>query len=263
VKTTRFLLNGNHFIFIGLLVLSLSSMLKAHAVPPKKDYYNIIVYHLKDAAQEARVDSYLKDAYLPALHKAGIKTVGVFKPVGNDTTADKRIYVFIPGTSVEQLLRLPAQVANLQNDYTNAAWDQPAYLRMESIILEAFPGMPQMAVPALTSPKSERVYELRSYESASEKLHQNKVQMFNKGDEVGIFKRLGFNAVFYADVLSGSHMPNLMYMTTFDNMAAREEHWKAFSNDPQWKKLLPLPEYAHNVSHQDIIFIRPTEYSEI
>ena len=32
-----------------------------------------------------------------------------------------------------------------------------------------------------------------------------------------------------------AHMPNLMYMTSFDNMAARDEHWKAFSSDPLWK----------------------------
>lgn len=244
-------------------------MTQASKVPPKKDYYSIIVYHLKDAAQEKRIDSYLKDAYVPALHRAGIAKVGVFKPVGNDTAADRRVYVFVPASSLEQLLKLPQHLATDKahngdgKDYVDAAFDQPAYLRMETIILEAFPGMQQMALPALQSPKSERIYELRSYESASEKLHQNKVDMFNKGNEVGIFKRLGFNAVFYADVLSGSHMPNLMYMTTFDNMASREEHWKAFNNDAEWKQLLPRPEYAHNVSHQDIIFLHPAEYSEI
>ena len=87
--------------------------------------------------------------------------------------------------------------------------------------------------------------------------------MFNEGGEVTLFKRLGFNAVFYGEVLSGSRMPNLMYMTTFENQASRDEHWKAFSNDPEWKKLSSMPEYQNNVSKINIYFVYPTEYSDI
>jgi NIPSNAP len=88
------------------------------------------------------------------------------------------------------------------------------------------------------------------------------VQMFNQGDEVGLFKRLGFNAVFYADVISGNRMPNLMYMTTFANQASHDAHWKAFVDDPYWKKLSAMPEYQHNVSKINIYLLRPTEYSD-
>jgi hypothetical protein len=107
------------------------------------------------------------------------------------------------------------------------------------------------------------VYELRSYESPTEKLHVNKVHMFNEGGEVPLFKRLGFNAVFYADVINGSHMPNLMYMTSFDNLAAREEHWKTFVADAEWKKLSALPEYQHNVSKAEIILLHAADYSDL
>jgi hypothetical protein len=73
---------------------------------------------------------------------------------------------------------------------------------------------------------------------------------------------LKFNAVFYAEVLSGSHMPNLMYMTTFNSKEDRDKHWETFSNDPVWKTLVALPEYQHNVSKADIIFLHPAEYSD-
>jgi len=78
-----------------------------------------------------------------------------------------------------------------------------------------------------------------------------------------LFKKLGFNAVFYASVLSGAHMPNLMYMTSFENMASREQHWKTFGSDPFWKNLSASPEYQHNVSHIDIVFLHPTDYSDL
>ena len=77
-----------------------------------------------------------------------------------------------------------------------------------------------------------------------------------------IFKRLNFNAVFYSEVIAGTKMPNLMYMTTFENMQDREEHWKTFVAHDEWKKLSAMPEYQNNVQHIDITFLRPASYSD-
>ena len=108
-----------------------------------------------------------------------------------------------------------------------------------------------------------RVYELRSYESASEKIYRKKVEMFNKGGEIKLFERLNFNAVFYGEVLSGPRMPNLMYMTSFENINDRNEHWKSFVADQEWKKLSSMPEYQNTVSKIDIVFLAPTPYSDL
>jgi hypothetical protein len=86
--------------------------------------------------------------------------------------------------------------------------------------------------------------------------------MFNEGGEIPLFERLGFNAIFYADVISGPKMPNLMYMTSFADKADRDAHWKTFSADPEWKKLSSMPKYQRNVSKVDITFLRPTAYSD-
>lgn len=86
--------------------------------------------------------------------------------------------------------------------------------------------------------------------------------MFNEGDEIGLFNRLKFNAVFYGEVIAGSKMPNLIYMTCHENKAVRDQNWKNFSDDQQWKKLSSMPEYQKNVSHIDIMFLYPTGYSD-
>ena len=57
----------------------------------QKDIYEIRVYKLKSSDQITATDNYLKDAYLPAMHRLGIKQIGVFKPVSNDTAEIKRI----------------------------------------------------------------------------------------------------------------------------------------------------------------------------
>lgn len=106
----------------------------------------------------------------------------------------------------------------------------------------------------LKNPVNERVYELRSYEGHTEKIYRNKVEMFNAGDEVGLFKRLGFNAVFYGEVLSGANMPNLMYMTTFENKASRDAHWKLLWTMPNGKPFSAMPEYKNNVLKIEIFF---------
>ncbi|MDJ0365926.1 NIPSNAP family protein [Hymenobacter sp. H14-R3] len=242
-----------------------SGPVTAHPTAERPTYFELKVYHLKNARQEARVDSFLQQQYLPTMRAAGIAPIGVFKPIGNDTAADRRIYVFTPFTSLKQWEQVgKATVPKLLaagGSYENAAYTNPAYTRLETLFIKAFDEMAGLTAPALTAPKSERVYELRSYEGASEKIFRNKVQMFNAGGEIKLFSRLNFNAIFYGEVLFGPKMPNLMYMTSFANMPDREAHWKAFGADPEWKKLSSLPEYQNNVSHMDITFLRPAAYS--
>ncbi len=233
-----------------------------------REFYQLTVYHFKDAAQEKIIDNYLQNALMPALHKMNIGKIGVFKALSNDTATDKLIYVFLTIKSLDEVnkindkLNADATYQTAGSEYLNTVYNAAPYTRMETILLHAFPLAPKMNLPQLHASSKDRVYELRSYESATEKLHANKVQMFNQGGEIDLFKRLNFNAIFYAQVIAGCKMPNLMYMTSFENMQEREAHWKAFSDDPAWKKLSALPEYQNNVSHIDIVFLHPADYSD-
>lgn len=262
-----------NLLALGLLVLWVVNALPALSQTAKPNLQQLKIFHLKDKSQEERLDKFLQDAYLPALHRAGISKVGVFKPseaTANNVTAptEPMVYVFIPLSSPDQFYSLDETLAKDQmytaaaKDYIDAPHNQAVYDHFETILIDAFTGMTGVNVPKLKSAPQERIYELRSYEGASEKLHQNKVDMFNKG-EIQLFDRLGFNAVFYGRVLAGSKMPNLMYMTTFENMAERDKKWKAFGADPEWKKMSSNPEYANNVSGSDIYLLHPTSYSDI
>lgn len=232
-----------------------------------REYYQVTVYHFANSQQEQAIDSFLKNSFIPALHRLDNPKIGVFKPIANDTAADKLLFVIAPFSKAESLLSL---ITRLQKDkqfitssqYFDTGYQVPPYQRIENIVLQAFPLAPTMNLPKLTGTVKDKVYELRSYESATEKLFHNKVQMFNEGGEINIFSRLNFNPVFYAEVVAGSRMPNLMYMTSFENKAARDAHWKAFGEDPDWKKLSALPEYQHNVSKINIWFLQATEYSD-
>ncbi len=256
-------------LILALVASAFTLSLQAKTLKKSKgEIYQLSVYHFKNNEQLAVTELYLKNSYLPALHKMGFEKIGVFATIGNDTALDKKLYVFITLKNMQQLQMLAINVAAddlIKQDatgYTKATYDKPPYERIETIILKSFDKMPVLQTPQLTAPLAERVYELRSYEASTETLYRQKIKMFNAGGEVDLFKRLGFNAVFYAEVLVGAKMPNLMYMTTFNNKAERDAHWKNFSADAEWKTLSGLPEYQHTVSKADIFFLHPTSYSD-
>lgn len=253
-----------HFIFCLVLVLIFS----ASGYSASRDYYQIQVFRLKGKAQEAIIDNFLKNAYLPALHRAGIKKVGVFKPIESDTTSGKRVYVWIPFNSPDHFAKIQDELIKDQVyqtsgiDFLGAPYDQAPFIRKESILLKAFPDAPNYFTPDFKTAPSERIYELRSYEGPTENLFRQKVKMFNQGGEIKLFKSLDFNAVFYAEVISGSTMPNLMYLTTFADMPAHDAHWDAFRAHPDWKALSALPEYKNTVSKSVKLLLHPTDYSD-
>jgi len=88
--------------------------------------------------------------------------------------------------------------------------------------------------------------------------------MFNTS-EIAIFRRAGLSPVFFGETMIGSRMPNLTYMLTFENMAAHDKAWAAFSADPDWRKLSNTPGYTDSeiVTNISNIFLRPTAYSQI
>ena len=235
-----------------------------------QEFYEIRTINFSKAGQEEANDRYLAQALLPALHRAGIKQIGVFKPIASDTVnSGKKIILLIPYQSPDQFLKvadgLPKDQAYLSagKEYLEASYQSPTFDRIESVFLKAFRDMPKFHAPTHQSQRHERIYELRSYESYSQKIYKNKEHMFNEGGEIVLFEKLKFNAVFYGEALIGPRLPNLMYMTSFENINALEEHWKTFVNDPEWKKMSSLPEYQNKVSKITISLLYPTNYSDL
>ncbi len=233
-----------------------------------QQYYQLKIYNMSSDDQVQVVDEYLKTAYLPALERLNISNIGVFKSKDNDADTIHKTYVLIPYDNIgsyldmDERLRQDQQYVEAGADYINASHDDAPYDRIESILMRAFADHPVLKPSPLDNPRSERIYELRSYESATERLYVNKVDMFNAGGEIKLFDRLDFNAVFYAEVISGGHMPNLMYMTTHSDKTSRSECWEAFVSSAEWQEMKDLPKYANTISHADVILLEPTTYSD-
>jgi len=128
--------------------------------------------------------------------------------------------------------------------------------------MKAFAFMPEYRLPSFSTPRSERIYELRTYGSWTEELATKKIHMFNEGGEIEIFEKIGSNAVFYGQVIIGSERPRLLYMTTYENMQSQKEHRAAFSKHPDWLRLRENKHYAHTVIKAIPYLLHPTDYSD-
>jgi len=230
-----------------------------------QEFYELRIYTLKNNGQQQLVENYYEQAAIPSLNRLGIKNVGVFTELLPQEFT--KLFVLIPFSSLENYLTIED---SLNNDntyltaaapYLNAPATAPAYERIESSLLKAFKQMPQLQVPE----KKDRIFELRRYESPSEVTGKKKIEMFNDAGEITIFKRTGLTPVFFGETIIGEARPNLTYMLTFDNMAAHDSNWKTFVNDPEWKKVSGMPEYANEriLSNIRRTFLTPCKCSQI
>ena len=233
-----------------------------------REFYLIKIYHCNSQDQINHIDQYLKDQYLPFLHKSGIKKVGVFAPIDNDTSSDKRIFVWMPLNSINQLDQLDQSFENIDPFGNNPLIhldnkdSSLPYSRIENILTRAFKFLPTYEKKSSLVKSSDRIYEYRSYESPTEEMHLRKLHMFNEGQEIEIFKSLNFNAVFYSKAIIGSRIPNLIYMTSFNNMADRNAHWDAFKSHPTWKKISTDPIYLKIVNKNVTILMTARDYAD-
>jgi len=256
--------------FVGASVgASLLPTLSPGAEPGKPQLLELRRYRLRFGPMEARFHEYLKGASLPALSRAGVKPVGVFG-VGVGPGAPT-VYMLLPLPNPEALAELPARLA-ADADYRRDAATfrglpatDPPYVRRDSSLMVGFGSFPTVVAPTGAQAGASRVFELRTYESHNEAAGLKKIEMFEGGGEIAIFRRVGLNPVFFARDVVGGNLPSLTYMLVFEDLAAREKAWGAFGGDPEWKKISTTPGFTNGeiVSNIHNVLLRPTDYSQI
>jgi NIPSNAP len=231
-------------------------------------FYELRRYHLSSGPQQKLCDEFFRTALVPALNRLHISPVGVFSvTIGPDMPS---FYVLMPSLSLETLVTVEKRLAQDAEylkagaAFLNAPATQPAFLRMESSLMQAFEKMPGLTVPRATASGGARVFELRTYESATDQDHKRKVEMMQSGEEA-IFAKAGFTQVFYGDTLIGARLPNLTYMLSFESVSVRDQLWKAFSTAPEWKAMQNDPRYSFEaiVSSITNTILTPAAYSQI
>lgn len=238
----------------------------------QKQVLELRTYELVDTAAEAKLDAYLADALIPALKRQGLGPIGAFNQAapqdGKAADESTQVILLIPGPSTQAVTRAAAKLTTDEQyqqaaaDYLSTPADKPLLVRIRSELLMSFDVWPQVTVPQQAKTGKDRLFELRIYESANEKLGELKVEMFNSG-EVPIFLDSNVMPVFMGQALVGNRMPNLTYMTVYDNHDARQSAWKKFVSHPDWKVLSKDEKYQGTVSKIHKSDWVPKPYSEL
>jgi hypothetical protein len=223
-------------------------------------------FHNSPENQPARVADYLEAGLGPALQRAGAKLAGVFSNViGQDGPYYVSVSEFSSMAAMQDALRNVAadETHHKELQKLSSGIGVP-FVRVESSLLRSFDGMPAVVIPDATEKRPPRIFELRTYESQSFVTLTRKVGMFNSG-EMQIFQKLGMRPIFFGETLIGPRQPNLMYMLSYDDLAARDKLWHDFGTDPDWKKLSAQPalkdsEIVANISN---VILRPLTFSAI
>jgi hypothetical protein len=254
-------------ILTGLAAITapvLTQAMPSNHKPQDSEYYELRVYSFKDATQKQLVEKFYQ-TIIPIYNRLGVQNVGVFNQL---TPADPyQLYVILPYKSLDHYEEVAAKLETdaaykKEGDfYLNAPATAPAYERIESSLMKAFKNAPKMIVPG----KQARIFELRQYQSATEAASKKKISMFNEEAEIEIFKRLNFKPVFWGETIIGGQRPNLTYMVTFDDLAAKDAHWKSFGADAEWKRISSMPEYADALIISKIVstLLTPTAFSQV
>jgi hypothetical protein len=242
-------------------IAGISSLAVTEAGDSKQQYFEFRQYHLNVGSKKDLVGDFLQNIGIPAMNRIGIGPVGVFTAMYGPNSPT--LYVLMVHKSLETVVNsasmLLADEQYRKANFVGTPLSEPAYVRLESSLMLAFKGLPELVVPE----KKLRIFELRTYESHSIKAAKKKIEMFNEGGEIKIFLKTGLQPVFFGETIIGPKMPNLTYMLVFEDMADRDARWRVFSGDPEWKELRGKAEYKDTVSNITDIILRPTSYSQI
>jgi hypothetical protein len=231
-------------------------------------YLELKTWRLHNSSEEQarRLGDYLEAGLAPALKQAGGEMVGAFSNViGPDGPYYVSLAQFASLAVFQDCIgHLAADAAHQRELKKLSSASQFPFVRVESSLLRSFDGFPAAVVLEAGQSRPARIFELRTYESPSFEALSRKVGMFNNG-EAQIFERLQMRPVFFGETIVGPRQPNLTYMLSFEDLAARDALWKAFGSDPAWKTLSAKPELkdAEIVQNISNVILQPLKFSLI
>ena len=230
-------------------------------------------YHCKSPEKKQKLIEILDKAMIPALNRQGITPVGVFETSAElnagdnsyDKANDLKVYLLCQ-YNMRQLLTATSQLL-ADETYMNDAAElfeapmrDPIYENCESTIMRGFEHCPQIEVPNM---EPSRVLQIRYYKSYNIERNAAKIEMFDTGGELELFRKFNMLPVFFGETLAGRMMPNMTYMLSFKNEEERAKCWPRFATSPEWKELSGNPKYKDTANKIVNILLKPSPKSQI
>ena len=246
---------------IGGFSLLTASHLAASA--EKSKIYVVQNYLLKNGTQLARWHRFMEHGALPELKRLeapdSIYLEAMIAPHMPQAMTIMEFKSFDHWRSIQSALAASAAYRQHFSEWETS--DEPPYESYSERLLAATDFNPGLSASA-NGPA--RIFEYRIYHSPAYRQLQALNERF-AGPEIAIFHRTGVQPILYTNALTGDALPNLTYLTPFENLAAREKAWAAFTTDREWLKLRAesVEKYGQISSVMHISLWRPAAYSPV
>ncbi len=234
--------------------------------PRAPRFFVIEQYFLRNGSQPGRVHAFLEKGAMAARRRLGLPLpAAVMEALA--AAHMPQIACVTPYSSLEQWMEARARLA-ADEGFQSAlgameAGDEAPYEEYAETLLEAAPYTPPLPA-SLPQQAQPRVFELRLYHSPTERQLKALHERF-AGPEIPIFHRCGIHPLLYGSTLAGPHKPNLVYLTPFESLAAREKAWAQFAADPEWVKVRAesIARHGQISSVMQIALYRAAAYSPL
>jgi len=235
-----------------------------------REWIELKEYKCSSVEVRDQLVSVFDKALIPALNRLGAKKVGIFwtDTETNDNKADYNTSVFVVASFADAAACLTAERklladAAFMKDAAalfEAPMKTPLYDSCVSSVFWAFATCPAVEQ---TTQSTDRIFQLRIYNSYTPERNAKKIDMFEGGGELALFRKCGMPPVFFGEAVAGSMLPNLTYMLAFENKAAKDAGWKAFIGSPEWDKMKSDPQYKDTANKIININLRPSKGSQL
>lgn len=231
----------------------------------KRRVFVLEQYFLKNGTQRGRFDEYCGKVVIPALKKVHSGPKIFLEALAAPHMP--QVAMIAGFQSLEEMQDVHSKMlADKEWKQGFENWEnnpEPPYEHSSIILLEATPYCQEIK-PDPEPRKTSRIFELRVYHSPTWRQLQALHERFS-GPEIKIFHRVGVKPILYSSTMIGPNMPNLTYVTPFENLAAREKAWDAFGADPEWAKVRQesIDRHGQISSVIQISLYRATAYSPI
>src|SRR5262245_56123324 len=121
-----------------------------------------------------------------------------------------------------------------------------------------------MAIASVLAPIASaadpRVFELRTYTTAEGRLDALNTRF--REHTIGLFEKHGMQVIGFWTPTTDGATNTLVYLLAYTSADAREKSWKAFLDDPEWKKVYTESEKDGKiVTKVESKMLAPTDYS--
>ena len=107
-----------------------------------------------------------------------------------------------------------------------------------------------------------RIYELRTYTCEPGKLEALKTRF--RDHTIRIFNKHGMESIGYWVQQDERSSNTLIYILAHPSREAGEKNWKAFQDDPEWKKVQTESEANGKIVQKvERVWMDPTEFSKL